>query len=311
MIDLQNIKKTFGDKDVLNGLNLTIAAGEIYGLLGPNGAGKTTAINILCNLLDADSGNVTFNGQGVSGSTKYAIGIVPQEISVYKDLTCMENLQFFAELYGIPGPARRERIDELIRAFSLDEYADTEVAKLSGGWQRRINIAVALTHSPSALVLDEPTAGLDVEARYELWSLIKSLQSQGVTILLTTHQLDEAERLCSRIGIIHQGRITAQGSLDELRVNVPAKQLAVIETDDETTLCQKAATFGWEHRHYGGRLTFLLPQESTLKEIINKFDNIPMRTVSLQPVGLEHVYLELTGGQSINQRTDVLLSRED
>ncbi len=299
MIDLKNIKKSFGEKEVLNGLSFSIVAGEIYGLLGPNGAGKTTAINILCNLLDADSGDVMLNNQKISESTKYAMGIVPQEISVYKDLTCIENLQFFAELFGIPADARGKRIDELIRIFSLEEYAHTEVKKLSGGWQRRINIAVALVHSPSVLILDEPTAGLDVEARHELWRLIKSLQSQGIAIMLTTHQLDEAERLCSRIGIIYQGRITAEGALDELRTNIPAKQLAVIETGDETTLCQKAAAFGWEHRYYAGRLTFFLPRESTLKEIINKFDGIPIRSMSLQPVGLEHVYLDITRDRQI------------
>lgn len=294
MIEIKALKKSFGDKVVLNSLNLSISSGEIYGLLGPNGAGKTTAINILCNLLGADSGKATIKGKPVSEITKYMLGIVPQEISVYKDLTCKENLLFFARAYGLQGSERTNRAKELIRTFNLGEYANTAVCKLSGGWQRRINIAVALIHSPTALILDEPTAGLDVDARYELWDLIKELRTQGVTILLTTHQLEEAERLCSRIGIIKNGQIMAEGSVDELRAIIPAKQIAILETSDEKTLCQKAASFGWKHRHYGERLTLWLPEQFTLKDIIEKFDAIPLSSLSLRDIGLEDVYIEVT-----------------
>ena len=294
MIEVKHLKKSFGDKVVLNNLNFTIGSGEIYGLLGPNGAGKTTAINILCNLLDPDAGKAIIKGKLVSEITKYIVGIVPQKISVYKDLTCKENLLFFASVYGLQGFERTKRANELIGTFDLGEYANTEVHKLSGGWQRRINIAVALIHSPTALMLDEPTAGLDVDARYELWDLIKDLRNHGVTILLTTHQLEEAEGLCSRIGIIKKGQIMAEGSLDELRAIIPAKQLAILETSDEETLCQKAASFGWKHRRYGGQLTLWLPEQFTLKDIIEKFDEIPFSSVSLREVGLEHVYIEMT-----------------
>jgi len=299
MVEVEDLKKSFGDKVVLNNLNFSIASGEIYGLLGPNGAGKTTVINILCNLLDADAGKAIINGNLVSEITKYMVGIVPQEISVYKDLTCKENLLFFARVYGLRDSQRTKRVKELIATFGFGEYANTEVFKLSGGWQRRINIAVALIHSPTVLMLDEPTAGLDVDARYELWDLIKDLQNHGVTILLTTHQLEEAERLCSRIGIIKNGQIMAEGSLDELRAIIPAKQLAILETSDEKTLCQKAASFGWKHRRYGGRLTLWLPEKFSLKDIIEKFDEIPFSSVSLREISLEHVYIEVTSN-SIN-----------
>lgn len=294
MIEVTGLKKSFGDKVVLDRLTFSVAPGEIYGLLGPNGAGKTTTINILCNLLDAEAGTVVVKGNVVSETTKYLIGFVPQEVSLYKDLTCLENLLFFARLYGLKGTAKIEQANKLIRMFHFNEYANTEVSKLSGGWQRRLNLAVALVHSPSVVILDEPTAGLDVEARYELWGLIENLRSTGVTVLLTTHHLDEAERLCSRIGILQHGRIVAQGSLSELQAMVPAKQLAVVETNDEKALCQKAASFGWDYRHYGGKLTLLLPQSFTLKDIVDKFNGIPLSSVSLQRVGLEHVYLEVT-----------------
>ncbi len=295
MIEVHNLEKSFGDKDVLNKLTFSIDQGGIYGLLGPNGAGKSTTINILCNLLDADAGKVTIKGNKVSEKTKYLVGIVPQEISLYKDLTCKENLMFFARIYGLYGSKISERANELIHIFNLNEYINTQVSKLSGGWQRRVNIAVALIHSPSVLILDEPTAGLDIEARYELWELITNLRDADVTVLLTTHQLEEAERLCSRIGIIKNGQIMAEGSLSELRAIVPAKQIAILETRDEKTLCQKAASFGWKYRHYGGRLTLLLPEQFTLKDIIKKFDGIPLSSVSLREVSLEHVYMEVTG----------------
>ncbi len=294
MIEISGLRKSFQDKVVLDGLTFSIAPGEIYGLLGPNGAGKTTAINILCRLLDAAAGKVMVKGEPVSEKTKYLLGIVPQEISIYKDLTCRENLLFFARVYGLQKSQRNDRVYELIQKFKLEEYANTEVSKLSGGWQRRINIAVALVHSPAALILDEPTAGLDIEARYELWELIENLRSSGVTILLTTHQLEEAERLCTRIGILQHGRIVAEGSLNELCAKIPAKQLAFVETDDKNGICKKADSFGWDYRYYGGKLSFLLPRCFPLKEIVDMFEGVPLSSVSLQQVRLEHVYIEVT-----------------
>ncbi|MGB5873200.1 MAG: ABC transporter ATP-binding protein, partial [Bacteroidota bacterium] len=237
---------------------------------------------------------ISIKGNPVSETTKHLVGFVPQEISIYQDLTCKENLLFFAQIYGLQGSKKAERTSELIQMLNLNEYENTKVANLSGGWRRRVNIAVALVHSPSILILDEPTAGLDIEARYELWELLKTFEDSGVSILLTTHQLEEAERLCSCIGILQNGRIVAEGSLDKLRTLVPAKQLAVVESEDEQTLCNKAQSFGWEYRRYGGRLILLMPDRYILKDVVNKFDGIPLSSISLQDVGLEHVYLEVT-----------------
>lgn len=294
MIKINNLVKSYGKKLVLNKLTFSIADNSIYGLLGPNGSGKTTTINILSNLLDADAGTITIEGNPSSDKRKHLVGIVPQEISLYQDLTCRENLDFFARIYALQGSRRFNRIDELIQMFNLTEYENTTISKLSGGWRRRVNIAVALVHSPTILIMDEPTAGLDVEARNELWELIKTLNANGVSILLTTHQLVEAERLCSHIGILQNGSIVAEGSMNELRALIPAKQIAVIDTDDEPILCKKAETMGLEYRKYGGRLNLYMPEEYTLKEVVNKFDGIPLRSISLQNVGLEHIYMEVT-----------------
>jgi len=294
MLQISNLKKSFGDKIVLDALSFSIDQNDIYGLLGPNGAGKTTTINIVCNLLEADAGMVSIEGNPVSENTRNLVGFVPQEISMYLDLTCRENLVFFASIYGLQGSRKVERTNELLRMFNLGQYENTKVAHLSGGWRRRVNIAIALVHSPSLLILDEPTAGLDIEARYELWELIKGLKERGVGILLTTHQLEEAERLCTRIGILQNGRIVAEGSLDALRALVPAKQLAVIETVEEQNLCERAQSFGWKYRRHGGRLILFMPEQHFLKDVVNRFDGIPLSSISLQDVGLEHVYLEVT-----------------
>jgi ABC-2 type transport system ATP-binding protein len=294
MLEVIELEKSFGNKIVLNKLSFSIGHNDIYGLLGPNGAGKTTTINILCNLLDADAGVISVEGNPVSEKTKHLMGFVPQEISMYLDLTCKENLLFFSSIYGLQGSEKAARTNELIQTLNLGEYENVKVGNLSGGWRRRVNIAIALVHSPSIVILDEPTAGLDIEARYELWELINRLRDNGVGILLTTHQLEEAERLCSRIGILQKGRIVAEGPLDKLRTLVPAKQVAVIETDDEQNLCNKAQSFGWEYRRYGGRLVLLMPDKYGLNDVVNKFDGIPLSSISLQEVGLEHVYLEVT-----------------
>jgi ABC-2 type transport system ATP-binding protein len=304
MLEVRGLKKAFEAKSVLNGLTFSVAKGEIYGLLGPNGAGKTTSINILCNLLEADDGAATVNGKTITEATKHIIGVVPQEVSVYRDLTCRENLLFYARLYGLKSSVRMDRTNQLIQSFNLSKYENFEVAKLSGGWQRRINIAVGLVHQPSVLILDEPTAGLYVEARYELWKIIGDLKSMGVTILLTTHQLEEAERLCSRIGVLDEGRIVAEGSLDEMRSLVPAKQLAVVQTEDRDGLVKTASSLGWETREYGGQLTVLLPEECALGEVVNKFKTVSLSSVALQPVGLEQIYLEATTKESAEPTVD-------
>ncbi|MFM7440866.1 MAG: ABC transporter ATP-binding protein, partial [Snowella sp.] len=173
---------------------MQINPGEIYGLLGANGAGKTTTINIICHLLEADSGLVEINGRQVSEKTKKWLGVAPQENLMYKSLTCAENLNFYAKIYGLNTAERRQQVNDSLAAVNLKDRANSLVETLSGGMQRRMNIAIALVHQPKLLILDEPTTGLDIEARYEIWRLIQSLKARGMTILLTTHLLDEAQR---------------------------------------------------------------------------------------------------------------------
>ncbi|HEY9848063.1 MAG TPA: ABC transporter ATP-binding protein [Leptolyngbyaceae cyanobacterium] len=299
MLQIENLNKVYGNYKVLRNLNFYILTGEIYGLLGPNGAGKTTAINIICNLLKPDSGKVTINNQPISDNTKPLIGVVPQENLLYKSLSCQENLDFFARIYGLRGKHRRQQIQKCLEAVNLLDRATSPVETLSGGMQRRLNIAVALIHQPKLVILDEPTTGLDIEARYEIWELIKDLKNQGITILLTTHLLDEAERLCQKIGILKDGRIAAEGSLVELRKLIPAQEILFVQSSDEKNTIARAIEHGFTYRHYGKDLAFWLPKHLELKEIIAIFDGITLKSIAYQSVSLEHIYLEIT--QTMNK----------
>lgn len=294
MLQIEKLSKSYGKRSVLQNLTLHIQPGEVYGLLGPNGAGKTTTINILCNLLRADSGTIAIHGQPVSEATKHLVGIAPQENLLYKTLSCEENLNFYAQIYGLTAQQRRQRVQECLEAVNLADRAKSPAETLSGGMQRRVNIAVALVHQPKLLVLDEPTTGLDIEARYEIWDLIQRLRSQGMTILLTTHLLDEAERLCQRIGILKGGHLAAEGSLEELRQQIPAQEIVIVQTSQEQEAIARAQQLGFTHRRYGNDLAFWLPQALELKEVIACFEGISLDSIARQPVRLEHIYVEVT-----------------
>lgn len=294
MLQLNKVSKSYENRLVLDELTLHIRRGEIYGLLGPNGAGKTTTINIICNLLRADSGAIAIKNQPISEATKSLIGVAPQENLLYKSLTCEENLNFFARIYGLPAKVRRKQVQACLAAVNLAARAKSPVETLSGGMQRRLNIAVALVHHPKLVILDEPTTGLDIEARYEIWELIRQLRSQGITILLTTHLLEEAERLCQRIGILKNGRIVAEGSLAQLRQRIPAQEIVVVETKEEKRAIARAKEYNFTPRRYGNDLAFWLPEHLELKEIISRFDGIALDSIARQPVRLEHIYIEVT-----------------
>lgn len=294
MLQIEKLCKVYGDRPVLQDLTLSIAPGEIYGLLGPNGAGKTTTINIICNLLQADSGTVKIDGLPVANATKQLIGVAPQENLLYRSLTCTENLDFFARIYGLSRVDRKRQVRACLKAVNLMDRADSPVDTLSGGMQRRLSMAIALVHQPKLVILDEPTTGLDIEARYEIWDLIRHLKHQGITILLTTHLLEEAERLCQRIGILKGGCLLAEGTLAELRRHIPAQEIVIVQTLDESAAIARARACGFTPRRYGSDLAFWLPDPLELREILDRFEGISLDSVARQPVRLEHIYVEIT-----------------
>jgi len=220
MIILENVTKVYRQTTSVQGLNLHIKQGEFFGLLGPNGAGKTTTIRMLTALTLPTGGRIQVCGQLVSRNNtrfKNEIGVVPQHLNLEPELTVVENLRLHAMLYAMSRPETKRRVDELLEFTSLEDKADAMVNTLSGGMKRKVLIARALMHNPKVLFLDEPTVGLDVFIRRKVWDLVRSLNVRGITIMLTTHYLEEAENLCSRIGLLKKGKLIMEGTPEELK----------------------------------------------------------------------------------------------
>ncbi len=219
VLAVRDLRKRYGDRQAVDGVGFEIAAGETYGLLGPNGAGKTTTISMACGILDRDGGEVLLDGQPFAPTItalKARIGYVPQDLAIYPDLTGRENLDFFGRLQGLGGSALRTRVAEVLDVVGLADRAGERTERYSGGMKRRLNIAVGLLNRPRLLVLDEPTVGVDPQSRNAILGSVEALGAQGLAILYTTHYMEEAERLCDRVGIIDQGRIRAEGTRREL-----------------------------------------------------------------------------------------------
>lgn len=297
-LQIDGLYKRFSDHQVLDGFNLQVAHGEVVGLLGPNGCGKSTVLNIICQLLQADAGEVQLMGQPMRKQSAHArarIGYCAQASALYPDLFPQENIQFFARLYGVPAAQRNARVGELMERFGLVSYAATRAGMLSGGWQQRLSLAVALVHRPDLLLLDEPTVAVDVEARLDLWRLIEDLRDSGTTILLTSHHLAEAQRLCTRIALMRSGKVVADGSVPELISHVPAQAVVKVQSEDNKAVIQRASKLGWAVRKHAGKICLLLPQNLNLREIVDALDGTKVSAVSVDPVTLEDAYLELVG----------------
>jgi ABC-2 type transport system ATP-binding protein len=217
VLEVHGLRKAFKDLVAVEDVSFSIAPGETYGLLGPNGAGKTTSISMICGILERDAGTVRVAGHEMTTSTtdaKSAIGLVPQDLAIYPELTARENLVFFGRLYGMSD--YKERIDEVLGIIGLADRADDRASEFSGGMKRRLNIGIGLLHAPSLLVLDEPTVGVDPQSRNAILESVERLAVEGMAVLYTTHYMEEAERLCDRVGIIDEGSIKAEGTRSEL-----------------------------------------------------------------------------------------------
>jgi ABC-2 type transport system ATP-binding protein len=218
-LECRDLRKRFGAIEAVRGVSFEIREGETYGLLGPNGAGKTTTISMVCGLLEADAGTVTVAGRPLttrSVAAKGAIGYVPQELAIYPDLNARENLRFFARLYGLVPAVAKERVEEVLGVTGLAERAGDLAKTYSGGMQRRLNIGIGLLHRPQLLVLDEPTVGVDPQSRNAILESVERLSAEGMAVLYTTHYMEEAERLCDRIGIVDLGELKAEGTREQL-----------------------------------------------------------------------------------------------
>jgi len=232
VLQTQSLTKRYGPLTAVDGLSLEIFEGEVFGLLGPNGAGKTTSISMLCGLLKPDSGQVIIHGKPITNGdadVRARVGVCPQNIVLWNQLTCLEQMQFIGEMYGMKGPAARRRAAQLLKDLDLEEKRDKPARTLSGGMQRRLNLAMALVHDPEILVLDEPEAGLDPQSRVLVREYVKSLARQK-TIILTTHNMDEAERMADRVAIIDHGKLLTVDTPEALKRTVGEGDVLEVET---------------------------------------------------------------------------------
>lgn len=274
IIVIDNLVKEYGDKLAVDHLNLRVRKGEIFGFLGPNGAGKTTTVRCIATLTNFDSGRIFVDGIDLRKDpvrAKERMGVIQQQVSLDKDLTIRENMVAHAMYHMMGKRERNDRIQELSDFFGLEEYLDKPVDSLSGGWKKRAAIVCAMLHSPRILFLDEPTSGLDINARRLLWDVVRKLHSDGTTIMLTTHYIEEAEALCDRVGIIDHGRIIALDTPERLCTTVGS--VAVEYMDDGRT----------EYRYFRDR------------DEANAFASTIGTDVTIRRTNLEDVFVELTG----------------
>ena len=305
MITVENLKKSYGTHVALNGINFSISEGEFYGLLGPNGAGKTTTISIISTIVESDSGKVTINNldlQKNKVACKRIIGVVPQEIALYDKLSAVENLQFWGSLYDVEKSLLNKRIEETLELLGLSDRKNDKIKEYSGGMKRRINIAAALLHEPKILFMDEPTVGIDPQSRNLIFDVVEKLHRKGMTIIYTTHYMEEAERFCDRIGIIDKGEIIVQGTLHELREFSKMKESILVRyanTGIETENKIKEHLKG-DYVMTGNEIIFSCNDvKNDLPKVVNQCGEIGLELsqIEIQQVNLETIFLKLTGKQ--------------
>ena len=304
MITAESLKKNYGEFEAVRGISFEIAKGEVFGLLGPNGAGKTTTISMLTGLLNPSEGRVLVDGEVLvpkANHLKMKIGFVPQELALYPTLSAYDNLMFFGRIYGLRGKALRQRVDVVLEMVGLADRAKDAIDAYSGGMKRRINIAAGLLHEPEILFLDEPTVGVDPQSRNAIFESVEALNEQGLTILYTTHYMEEAERLCDRIAIVDHGEVIALDTPQSLirslgggllRVGLLNGKLPLVEAQVKTLASVKGVS------HLESELMVRAVQtRETLIDVLKVTNDLDATVTSLEILepNLEAVFLELTG----------------
>ena len=276
MLTLTGVRKRFGETQAVDGLSLTINRGEVLGLLGPNGAGKTTAIRMAVGLLMPDEGSVDLAGVGSPRSSvgRGKIGLAPQSIALYDDLTARENLEFLGCLHGLSRADRRARSSEILERIGLADRAAHRVGTFSGGMKRRLNLGAAIVHRPSLLMLDEPTAGVDPHSRNALFDVVEALKADGVTVLYTTHYMEEAQRLCDRVAIMDHGRLLALDTVEGLLARYGGKTVLFAERSGE------------EER---------IESDNPVADLAKMLERGDVTGVRMKRADLESVFLAMTG----------------
>ncbi|TWU31345.1 ABC transporter ATP-binding protein [Novipirellula artificiosorum] len=303
VLAVDRLFKAFGDIHAVSGVSFAINAGEVYGLLGPNGAGKTTTIDMICGLRKPDSGTVSINGKDFSidpKSAQQSMGVVPQEVALYEELSAEENLLFWGKLAGLSSKLAKERTEHLLHDLMLTDRRRDAVRTYSGGMKRRVNIGCALLHNPQLLLLDEPTVGIDPQARANILEFVRGLTAQGTGVLYTTHYLEEAETLCDRIGIIDHGKLLAEGTLQELQNRLSGDRLFVLEGDFANADPKQWTGFADRFRILSQRehqLILASVDERHPSDCLRELLDIPVRVdnAMVKKPNLNDVFLQLTG----------------
>ncbi len=306
ILEVQNLVKNFGDITAVDGVSFEIQIGEVFSLLGPNGAGKTTTISMLSCLLEPTSGDALIDGHSVTRESlevKRIIGVVPQEIALYEELSARENLTFWGQMYGLGGNDLKTRVTEVLEQIGLADRAKDRIKTYSGGMKRRVNIGVGLLHKPLLLFMDEPTVGIDPQSRRSILDSVKDLNKAGMTVLYTTHYMEEAEELSHRVGIIDQGKMIAIGTQKELTQLVGENETLRLHTaeniDVQPLLAALQELPQVIHVSASDNMVVLIVPEAddALPPVLGKADRLgyKIRSVDIQEPNLEAVFLKLTG----------------
>ncbi len=315
IVSVADIQKRYGTFEAVKGVTFDIFPGEIFGLLGPNGAGKTTTISMIAGILPPSDGKITVTGENAGGGSlavKRAVGVTPQELAIYPRLTARENLDFFGRLYGLTGEPLAKRVEEMLELVGLTERGDAKAEDYSGGMKRRLNLASGLMHSPKVFLLDEPTVGVDPQSRNHIFEGVKRLNAQGLTVLYTSHYMEEVEALCNRVGIMDSGKLVAcdtvsnlisqlGGAVIELEIEAPAA-LETLLAELRGELPLKSAEFipvrGEDEETAFGILRLRAGQPNqVLAGVINLLTRYgtSLHTLNIKEPNLEDVFLKLTG----------------
>lgn len=310
IVEVNHLSRKFKDFNAVEDISFYIPEGEIFGLLGPNGAGKTTTIRMLCGIMLPTSGSIKVLGYDVTrepNEVKARIGYMSQKFSLYNDLTPIENLQFYTSIYGVPKKERTDRVNELIELSGLADHEKKLTRTLSGAWRQRLALACSIVHHPKMLFLDEATAGVDPVSRREFWELIYSLASEGMSVLATTHYMDEAE-YCNTIGMMSQGKMMMVASPETLKNNMPGELIQMECGDSSQAVDLLLATEGVATAAIHGALVHLVLEDHSFEDQVkNEIANAGLRIVSWESIqpSLEDVFLRMVSEQQTAQPRQV------
>jgi lipooligosaccharide transport system ATP-binding protein len=298
IIEIRSVSKQFGDRTAVDNLDLEVPAGDCFGLLGPNGAGKTTTLRMIYGVTQPSSGTILVFGMDISRNARAVrarLGVTLQQNVLIEALSPKENLRVFGRYHLLHEPELSRRVEELIDFLELRSHADVPVRRLSGGFQRRLAIALSLINGPELLILDEPTTGLDPAVRLALWSRIRELRAAGTTVLVTTHYMDEAQRLCDRVAVVSAGKVIRAGAPAELIAALASETIELDCAIEEEAALLNGFAENAQRLRIGQRLMIYLEDTSGLIDHIRNSDRGDRRPIIVRPTNLEDVYLSLTG----------------